>query len=155
MMSVPRPLLLCLLSALVKVRSQTVPYVSFMGTNLTNHSYVDLNRVGSAQDDSDGVQCHTDLSTCCSMAQGDDRGDWFFPNGNRLPLPSPDNIFQTRGAQLVSLRYRGFGTPVSGIYCCTIATRASAADWEIVYVGVYASGGQYITCTMLSSTSVP
>ena len=44
------PLLLCVLSVLVEVHSQTVPYASFMGTN---HSYVDLNlviwRVGHAQ----------------------------------------------------------------------------------------------------------
>ena len=153
MMSVARPLLLWLLSALVEVNSQTVPCVSFMGTNLTNHSYVDLNRVGDALDD--GVQCHTDLVTCCSVAQGADRGDWFFPSGSRLPIPSLSvNIFERRRAQLVSLHYRGVGTPVSGIYCCTIAT-TSAADREIMYAGVYASGGQCITCTMLSSTSVP
>ena len=33
--------LLCLLSALVEVHSQTVPYVSFMGSNVANHSYMD------------------------------------------------------------------------------------------------------------------
>ena len=49
--------LLCLLSALVEVHSQTVPYVSFMGTNLPNHSYVDLTLVGNALDGSDSVQC--------------------------------------------------------------------------------------------------
>ena len=135
-------MLLCLLSALVEVHSQTVPYVSFMGTNLTNHSYVDLNRVGDAVDD--GVQCHTDLSTCCNRVAGDDRGDWFFPDGDRLPFPSPANIVESREPQLVALRYSGSGTPVSGIYCCTIPTTTSAPDREIVYVGVYASGGQCI-----------
>ena len=39
--------LLCLLSALVEVHSQTVPYVSFMGTSLPNHSYVNLTLVGT------------------------------------------------------------------------------------------------------------
>ena len=63
------------------------PYVSFMGANLTNRSYVDLNPVGEAQDGSDSVQCHTDLSTCCGAAQGADHGDWFFPNESRLPIP--------------------------------------------------------------------
>ena len=144
-MSVTCPLLLCLLSALVEVHSQTVPYVSFMGTNLPNHSYVDLNLVGEAQDGSDSVQCHTDLSTCCSSTQGSARGDWFFPDGNKLPLLSPVIIFESRGDRHVSLRYRGSGdgTPVSGIYCCTIET-TGATDREIVYAGVYASGGLYV-----------
>jgi len=76
--------LLCLLSALVEVHCQTVPYVSFMGTNLSNHSYVDLTLVGRALDSSNIVQCYTDLITCCSTAQGSHRGDWYFPNGDRL-----------------------------------------------------------------------
>ena len=49
--------LLCLLSALVEVHSKTVPYVSFMGTNLTNHSYVDLTLVGRVLKGNDSVQC--------------------------------------------------------------------------------------------------
>ena len=34
---------------------------------------------------SDSVQCITDLSTCCSGAQGNHCGDWYFPDGTRLP----------------------------------------------------------------------
>ena len=58
--------LLCLLSALVEVHSQTVPYVSFMGANLTNHSYVDLTLVGNLIDANDSVQCHR-LAACVFM----------------------------------------------------------------------------------------
>ena len=72
--------LLCLLSALVEVHSQTAPYVSFMGTNLTNHSYVNLTLVVRAG--SDSVQCHTDLSTCFGGFEDADCGDWYFPNGS-------------------------------------------------------------------------
>ena len=59
--------------------------VSFMGQTLANHSYVDLSLVGS--NDSDSVECHTDLNTCCSNAQGIHRGDWYSPDStNRLPI---------------------------------------------------------------------
>ena len=68
------------------VHSQTFPYVSFMGQTLANHSYVDLSTVGREPDGSDSVQCHTDLSTCCSGVQGSHRGDWYFPIGTRLPF---------------------------------------------------------------------
>ena len=74
-------LLLLFLLSLVEVHcQQTVPYVSFMGQSLANHSYVDLSTVGNAGDNSDGVVCHTDLSTCCSGSQGIHRGGWYFPN---------------------------------------------------------------------------
>ena len=136
--------LLCLLSALVEVHSQAVPYVSFMGTNLPNHSYVDLTLVGSAVNGSDSVQCHTDLSTCCSNAQGPDRGDWYFPNGSRLQfVADPGDIYLFRGAQRVDLRRRNNGD-TSGIYRCDIETNAVNDEdgRETMYVGLYASGGE-------------
>ena len=132
--------LLCLLSALVEVHSQTVPYVSFMGANLPNHSYVNLTLVGEAGDGSDNVQCHTDLDTCCSDGQGSDRGDWYFPNGVRLPFnPGIDNIYERRGAQRVDLRRRNNGA-TSGIYRCDIQVDDDGR--ETVYAGLYASGGE-------------
>ena len=76
------PLLLSLHLFLIEIRSQTFPYVTFMGQTLVNHSYVDLSQV--EMDYHSGLHCHTDLTTCCSIAQGNHRGDWFFPNGNRL-----------------------------------------------------------------------
>ena len=83
---------------------QTFPYVSFMGQTLANHSYVDLSLVGEDVSGSDSVQCHTDLDTCCSMPQGIHRGDWYFPNRERLPYPGVDEIFEARVAQRVDLR---------------------------------------------------
>ena len=44
-------LVLLLLWSLVEVHSQTAPYVSFMGENLPNHSYVDLTLVGTDNSD--------------------------------------------------------------------------------------------------------
>ena len=141
--------LLCLLSALVEVHSQTVPYVSFMGTNLPNHSYVNLTLVGRAEDGSDRVQCHTDRNTCCSRTQGADRGDWYFPNGNRLQFnDDPGDIYETREAQRVDL-WRRNDADTSGIYRCTVETNAvhsnansDTTTRETVYAGLYASGGE-------------
>ena len=136
--------LLCLLSALVEVHSQTVPYVSFMGTNLPNHSYVDLTLVGRPDDGGDSVECHTDLDTCCSAAWGADRGDWYFPNGDSLGFSNgPDDIYKHRGAQRVDLRRRNNGD-TSGIYRCDIETNAVNDEdgRETVYMGLYASGGE-------------
>ena len=128
-----------LLPCLVKVRCQLIfPFVSFMGQPLANHSYVDISQVGTG---SDSVQCHTDLSTCCSSAQGPHRGDWYFPNGTRLTFHSAGNaLSQYREAQRVDLR-RISGTGPTGIYHCDIETD-DVHDYhvrETVYVGLYNS----------------
>ena len=136
------PLLLCLLSALVEVHSQTAPYITFMGNNIPNHSYVDLNTVGETID-TNTVQCHTDLTSCCSGAKGPDRGDWYFPNGNRLPFSGSGYVYESRRDRLVGLRYRGVGG-TSGIYRCDIETNAvnNNSGNETLYVGLYISGGE-------------
>ena len=120
------------------VHSQTFPYVSFMGQTLANHSYVDLSTVGS-----DSVQCHTDLSTCCSSAQGYHRGDWCFPDRTRLPFSGI--VYERRGAQRVDLR-RTTTTGPTGIYRCDIPTHDVHDDTDIsvrdtVYVGLYIGSG--------------
>ena len=123
---------------------QTFPYVSFMGQTLADHSYVDMSHVGLG---SDAVYCHTDLTTCCSGAQGQHRGDWYFPNGDRLPFPdaSPP-IFESRTAERVGLRRINNAVGPTGIYRCDIPTNAvhHAMDNSVrvsVYVGLYTSTG--------------
>ena len=121
------------------VHSQTFPYVSFMGQTLANHSYVNLSTVGSDYDGSDSVQCHTDLSTCCSGIWGPHRGDWYFPDGPRLPFAGRSvPIYEGRGAQRVAIR-RTTATGPTGIYRCDINSEDSVRD--SVYVGLYTSSG--------------
>ena len=123
---------------------QTFPYVSFLGQTLANHSYVNLSLVGD--DYYAGVQCHSDLSTCC---QGFHRGDWYFHNGTRLPLPGGGDIYESRRAQRVELYRSNSATSPVGIYRCDIATVAVHDVYDIsiraaVYVGLYTgSGGMY------------
>ena len=141
-------LLLCLLWSLVEVHSQTAPYVSFMGETLPNHAYVNLSLVGDDDSGSDSVQCHTDLSTCCHSDQGGHRGDWFYPNKQRLSffVFQKSDISEAREDQRVDIRRRNNVDMPSGIYHCRIATEALHDDddptaGESVYVGLFASGG--------------
>ena len=152
--------LLCFLSAVVDVCSQTVPYISFMGTNLPNHSYIDFTQVGDKKDGSDSVQCHTDLTTCCRKAQGNDRGDWYFPGGSRLQFShdATNRVFERRQAQRVDLGFHGSPTPPEGIYRCGIETSAtSGGNRETVYVGMYhsANRGQYMFVHMYRACVMP
>ena len=145
--------LLCLLWSLVEVQSQTeYPYISFRGRNLSNHSYVDFRLVREQRTgpNSNTVQCHTDLSTCCRKNESIGvvgRGDWFAPGSDtRLPfggeLPVEGGIYEDRQSQVVHLRHQSFTYGPSGIYRCVIPTNAVHDDrngsvGEIVYVGIY------------------
>ena len=138
------PLLVLPLLWSLTLSQQTVPYLSFMGQILANHSYMDISQVGNNYY-YDSVQCHTDLSTCCSNDQGSHRGDWYFPDGDILPFPSvynPPPIFESRQAQRVDL-CRNSGTEPNGIYHCDIETAAVNGDGmrETVYMGLYTSDG--------------
>ena len=146
--------LLCLLWSLVEVLSLTVPYITFRGNPLSNHSYVNLSQVGDDRlgDFTNTVQCHTDLVTCCRHSVGIHRGDWFAPGNNtRLPWHSEvGDIYEDRQDKVVHIRRRNNATGPSGIYRCVIATNAVRDDsdqsvGEIVYVGLYkGSRGMYM-----------
>ena len=155
---------LSLLWSLVEVHSQTeYPYVSFMGQNLSNNSYVNLTLVG--EDDGDPgntVRCITDLATCCSSAQGTHRGDWFFPINETLVggIGDGGDIYSSHHAQQISLNRRNSATLPSGIYRCTIPTNAFHDDtnFTAVYVGLYANRGKHshwqVTCILCIFCSV-
>ena len=132
-----------LLSLCVHCQSQEYPHVRFMGNVLMNHSYVNLSLVGRSENNR--VSCHTDRGTCCSSAQGLYRGDWFFPNGTRLNFSNyGGDIYETRGAQRVSLFRRNNGN-VPGIYHCNIAIGIGSDPIRgIIYIGLYDDRGKFM-----------
>ena len=134
-----------------EVYCQTFPYVSFMDqTSLGNHSYVDISLVGNDASGSDSVLCHTDLNICCSSTEGAHRGDWYFPDGTRLPFSGGGDLYEYRGDQRVYLGRRNNPTSPTGIYRCDISTNDVHDDFDTlvrdtVYVGLYtASGGMLL-----------
>ena len=143
-------LLLGLLWSLVEVQPQTAPYIVFMGEILPNNSYVDLTLVGSRP--GQGVECRTDLITCCGGAHGPHRGTWYFPESSRPKffVQHNTNISQSRSPipQMVQLLHRNNTLSPSGIYRCDIATIAVNKAFDVtvsesIYVGIYANGGKY------------
>ena len=73
---------------------------------------------------------------------GPHRGDWYFPDGIRLPFTG--DIFEYRRAHIVDLRRRNNANSPVGIYCCDIPTNdgTDISVGDTVYVGLYtASGG--------------
>ena len=131
----------------VDVHSYTVPYITFMGETLPNNSFLDVSLV--LNDGSAGVQCHTDLTTCCSRHQGNDSGDWYAPDSvTKLPFLQSNSLnaaFERRESQRVTL-YRSYRSSIvfqSGIYRCDIAVNGSKRG--TVYAGLYDTGGIYVS----------
>ena len=108
------------------------------GSRIPNHGYVDLSKVDN---DTNTMQCHTDLTTCCVQKVGSERGDWYAPNGPALPTAGAATTQQPTYHRIDLLYHGNHGSgAVSGIYQCSIAV--STVKKEMVYVGLYSSGGE-------------
>ena len=123
------------------VDSQTVPYCSHGDTVLAHHSYVNISlvQIGPDSELETGLLCNTDLSACCTVDQGSHRGDWYFPNGERVSFDWQLPMYERRGPMRVGL-FRGVGhetnTLMEGLYECRIDTNYSDAR-ESAYIGLY------------------
>ena len=99
---------------------------SLRNTTYQNNSLVTLEDIG---EDDDALLCVTDLTACCrppyTGEMGADIGNWFFPNGTRVPNED-DNItsallwdfYRTSSHSMILLNRRRGG--VNGIYRCEI-----------------------------------
>ena len=101
-------------------------------------------RVGDPLSGGEGVQCHTDLTTCCSRHQGNYSGNWYAPNGDQLAFysqSSGDHInttFQRHESQKVTLYHRSRVFPSdhqTGMFRCDIAVNGSGRG--TVYIRIY------------------
>ena len=92
----------------------------------------------------DALLCITNQSACCRSNDtgGNASGNWYFPNGNRVPsAPGVGwDIYRSRGQLVVRLNRRRGG--VEGIYSCVIPDAMNVI--RTIYIGVYsASTGKW------------
>jgi len=102
------------------------------GTPYQNNSIVMLEDIG---EDDDALLC---ITACCQPAYtgGPSLGEWFFPNGTRVPNSADRwDFFRTRGQMVVHLHRRRGGE--EGIYRCEIP--GAMNDIKIIYIGVYSA----------------
>ena len=105
-------------------------------TTYPNNSIVILEDIGEGVD---ALHCVTDQTACCRPPFTDSigpatLGNWWFPNGTRVPTSGNHWYFhRTRGQSVVRLqRWRG---GEEGIYSCMIPD-AMNVD-QTIYIGVY------------------
>ena len=89
-------------------------------------------------EDDDALLCITNYTACC---RSDDTGrpalgQWFFPNGTRVPSSAHRwDFFRTRGQMVVHLHRRRGG--VEGIYRCEIPDAMNVT--QTIYIRVYSA----------------
>ena len=91
-------------------------------------------------EEGDALLCMTNLTACCQSPgeKGSAIGNWFFPNGSRVPSGNSNQLdfHRTRGQMMVLLHRRRGG--VNGVYRCEIRDSMNVT-WTI-YIGVYTAG---------------
>ena len=89
-------------------------------------------------EDDDALLCITNLTTCCKPPYPmSGTGNWFFPNGSRVPSSGKQwDFHRTRGQMVVRLNRRRGGE--HGIYRCEIPDSANVN--QTIYIGVYTAG---------------
>ena len=112
-------------------------WVTLRGTTYCNNSIVTLEDIGES---SDALLCKTDLTTCCrssdSGEMGTALGNWFFPNGTRVPSSAHQwDFYRTRGHMVVRLHRKRGG--VEGIYHCEIPVTMNVI--QTIHIGVYSA----------------
>ena len=106
---------------------------SLRNTTYQNNSLVTLEDIG---ENGDALLCITDLTACCQSTgeNGSRIGDWFFPNGTKVPSSGArSNLYRTRKNISVLLNRRSGGE--DGIYRCEIPDSTNAN--QTIYIGVY------------------
>ena len=105
---------------------------SLNGTTYQNNSLVTLEDISEGDD---ALLCITNLTACCRPSEmGYSLGNWYFPNGTRMPSSGKQwDFHRTRGWMVVHMHRRRGG--VDGIYRCVIPVTTSID--HTVYIGVY------------------
>ena len=96
-------------------------------------------------DSDDALLCITNQTACCKNPYTGEKknalGNWFFPNGSRVPSDGMNrDISRGRGQMVVHMRRRRGG--VKGIYRCEIPDTFGFI--QTLYIGVYsANNGEW------------
>ena len=86
----------------------------------------------------DALLCITNYTACCnSHYTGENMGNWFFPNGTKVPneTGTSGDFYRSRGQMVVRLHRRRGGE--EGIYRCEIPDAMNTK--QTIYIGVYSA----------------
>ena len=117
-------------------------WFSLKGTVYQNNSNVILDDFGEG---GDALLCITNQTACCQPPYTEDMGsvlgNWFFPNGSRVPSDTVNDtssemldFYKSGDRRVVRMNRRKGG--VDGIYCCVVPDAVNVSS-TILCIGVY------------------
>ena len=117
-------------------------WFSLRNTTYQNNSIVMLEDIGEGEN---ALLCKTNQTACCRPPYSGAVGNWFFPNGTRVPSSGAQwGFHRTRGKMVVLLHRRRGG--VEGIYRCEIPDAMNVIQTK--YIGVYSASIGECTCAL-------
>ena len=107
-------------------------WFSLKDTVYQNNSLVNLEDIGEGDD---AMFCLTDQPACCRPPHGGNAiGNWFFPNGSRVPSSGSQwDFHRTRGRMVVLLHRRRGGE--AGVHSCVVPDELNIT--QSIYIGIY------------------
>jgi hypothetical protein len=79
--------------------------------------------------------CFTNKLDCCGEASLRS-GEWYFPNGSRVPVQKDGAIYRDGGASVVRLNWRNHSDSPIGVFRCQIPDN-NMVKLQDIYIGVY------------------
>ena len=122
-------------------------WFSHNNTTYQNNSLVTMEDIGRSET---ALLCITNLTACCRTTSTSVLGDWFFPNGTKVPSKVVTNetkwdFYRDRGQSVVRMKRRRGG--VEGIYRCKIPDSTNVT--QTIYIGVYTYSSGEWHCALL------
>ena len=105
-------------------------YLSLKGVVHPNNTAIMIDEIGQTDtfvtppaNSNNGLQCVTDRTPCCRF-QGEQHGEWLFPNGSFVPIRSAATTFyRNRGRDDGTVNLNRLNNDVmmpTGRYCCVV-----------------------------------
>ena len=119
---------------------------------VSNNSILELTDIGDIDSSGTPLVCATQLTPCCAAFENR-HGEWFYPNGTRIPIMGANYPFyrirrdaQTGvlGGALLNRRFDAMAP--NGIYRCVIPGTDRVS--QTLYVGLY-TNSKYIIIMLL------
>ena len=108
-------------------------YLFLKGVVYANNSFVTVTGIGEGDD---SLKCITDHLRCCRDVG---LGEWYFPNGNMVPIPhSATSFYRLRSDGYVYLNRLNITHPV-GQFCCVLPDATEIYQTLCVNLSKYAN----------------
>ena len=115
-------------------------YLSLNGMIYRNNSIISISDIGMTDSDQNkGLQCITDKNLCCKFSNGNNLGEWMFPDNSVVPKRNDaEGFYRNRdeGDGTVNLnRVNSSIMSPTGLFCCKVPDANDKIKTLCTYIG--------------------